>query len=99
MLPFVSLNAATSTGSGAEKDLEGTFGNHSILQSVTGSPTDWLIELQGSHDGVNWTTLAGLDENNTFHSLVNFPLRYVRANLASFTGGTSPTFSATIASV
>ena len=104
-LPFTSLSAATSTGSGASKDLEGVFRTHTLAVTITGSPSAFSINLQGSHDGISWYTsnaAATLTEQNVgtagyaTHDL--YLWRYVRANLTVLTGGSSPTVTATIAS-
>lgn len=55
-LPFKSLDAATSTGPGASKDLESVFRIHTIAVVVTDSPTTFTVKLEGSHDEINWYT-------------------------------------------
>jgi hypothetical protein len=101
-LPFTTLNAVTAVTTGVVKDLEGAFQTHTLIVHVTGSPTSWAVEFLGSHDGINW---AGggpyLDQTigATGYQTTNFHLyRYVRADLISFGGGSSPTLTATIAS-
>ena len=100
-LPFVSLNAATATGAGDSRDLEGSFDHHTLIVSSTGGASI-NVALEGSHDGTTWVTLA-----NAASGQVTVPnsgaatgplIRYVRANLTMLSGGSSPTVTATIAS-
>lgn len=99
LLPFVSLDAATATGPGAEKDLEGSYGTHFMMTASTGDP-DYQVDFEGSHDGVTWLSLGAANQpGSTIVQLVNTPLRFVRANLSSLSGGTSPTVTATIGSL
>lgn len=97
MLPFISLGAAPSVQVGAAKDLEGVFGDHHLLVSVTGSPS-FTVQLEGSLDGVNWTSFGQASSGTFSVILAGTLLRYVRANLVSLAGGSSPTVTASIAS-
>ena len=59
---------------------------------VTGTPTTIAINLEGSMDGVNFaqidtSALAG----GELRSVANKPVAFIRANLATLTGGTAPT--------
>ena len=99
MLPFTSLSGATSTGPGTTKDLEGAFGQHLMLVATTGSPAALTVDLEGSHDGVNWVVLSSFTIGGTHARLIDWPLRYLRANLSTLSGGSSPTVTATIASL
>jgi hypothetical protein len=108
-LPFTSLNAATATGPGASRDLETVGGYHGMIAWSTGSPATAQVTLEGSHDGSNWVILGtGVNATGGPASLIvpssstpgnpGLLVRYVRANLTSLSGGSSPTVTATIAS-
>ncbi|MCG5220273.1 hypothetical protein [Streptosporangium sp. KLBMP 9127] len=98
MLPFTSLDAATSAPQeGAARDYEGVLTNHTMLVTATGSPSQISVQLQGSHDGSTWVDLANTSSWPTAVS-VQRAVRYVRARLGGVTGGSSPTVTATIAS-
>lgn len=102
MLPFKSLDSASSASNGSSKDLEDVYTNHMMIVSQTGSPTSVVVAFEGSHDDVVWYRVNTLSwtpsgaQANHLHS--DFPFRYVRAVLVSMSGGTSPAVSATIAS-
>lgn len=101
-LPFKSLDSAASAGPGDSKDLEGVYTNHMTIVSQTGDPSSVSVALEGSHDGVVWYRAATLSWTSVTgpsnHLHADFPFRYVRSNLVSVSGGTSPLISATIAS-
>jgi hypothetical protein len=94
-LPFTSLDAATSPGAGSVRDLEGSLFHHTVLVWATGEPSAVRVDFYGSHDGDNWFNFG----NTTGAPLsVDRVVRYVRADLTTLTGGTSPALTATIAS-
>lgn len=100
MLPFTSLNAVTVDGVGSVLDLQGSFRAHTLMTFTTGTPSGGFVRLQGSHDGVNFVQIATVSVSSlpTQVTTVTAVMRYVRAELQGFTGGTSPTLTATIAS-
>lgn len=103
MLPFVSLDAATSTGPGDHKDLETVLTQHRAEVQVTGSPASLDLSLEGSFDAVTWYTLATTTLTSASFAFAPFesvpsPVRFVRANLTALSGGTSPTVTVTIGS-
>jgi hypothetical protein len=105
-LPFTSLNAATAAGPGASNDLETVSNAHTMVVSCTGSTSPFTANyvLEGSHDGTAWISLvngsfgAGATVSSISTSVGSALVRYVRANLTFISGGTAPTFTATIAS-
>jgi len=100
MLPFTSLNAATATGVGSSRDLEGSFKNHTLIVSTTGTSVSGTIKLEGSHDGSLWKELTSAGFNEQQPSIIEvhtYHVRYVRANLTSLSGS-SPVVTASIAS-
>jgi hypothetical protein len=89
-----SLDAATATGPGVAAEL-GEVANIFTGQSiVTGSPTSWEVDFEGSLDGVNWATVAAITQaDNSIETQSIPPVRFLRANLKSFSGGSSPAFT------
>lgn len=66
--------------------------------STTGAPTGCICAVEGSFDGSTWFTLAVQDiivEGANF-AIPNSPVKYLRGNLISFTGGTTPTATLTV---
>lgn len=98
------LNAVLVDTTGEWKGVAGcrTF---SIQVVYTGSPSGGVITLEGSNDGSNAvpTVLAiftiGTDANGEMKFVVDKPVAFVRAKLASLSGGTAPTVSAKIVGV
>lgn len=104
-VPFESLAAANSTGPGASHDLGELAEHHTMFVTTTGGAT-WALALEGSHDDTNWLSLGQVSGSSAGPVQVTTPttdvpgilVRYVRANLTTLTGGSSPTVTATIAS-
>lgn len=67
-----------------------------VTTAVTGGPSDADITLDGSLDGTTFFDLSGTITAHAAASMthiVNKPVKFVRATLASLTGGTSPTIT------
>lgn len=99
-VPFKSLDGAAVTGVGATHDLEGSLANHTMTVVITGAPTSLNVDLEISHDSVNWIAVGTASGSGAF-KLVRGTVtvaRYVRANLTVLTGGTAPTVTAYVAS-
>ena len=95
---FQNLNAVTATGAGAAIDLGVTRTKFTMQTTVTGAPTAVSVTLQGSLDGVNWSTLAtSTSTTGDQQYAIDRPVRFVRTNLGTLTGGTSPTVTTFIA--
>lgn len=95
--PHASLNAVTGVGAGTSIDLEFAYRCFTMQTTVTGAPTAVSITLQGSLDGTNWFTLAtSTSTTGDLQHVVDKPVRFVRANLGTLTGGTAPTVTALI---
>ena len=92
------LDAATATGVGDTWNIRSGAANHTLQGTATGNPTGITTDLEGSLDGVTWYTLAAhkwvngelTDQQAMFHVLSKY-VTYVRVNLTTLTGGTSPT--------
>lgn len=99
----VSLNAATSTGAGDEFGIV-PFGALPLLRTfawdviVTGGPATLRVDIEGSLDGTNWFQLDTYTSTaSTLRFVVDKPVKYVRANLVTLTGGSSPSTTTRIA--
>lgn len=97
--PTASLSAATATGPGATVDLGVVRSVHTMQTVVTGAPSGVTVNLEGSLTGGAWVTLASsTSTTGDVQTASGKAVRYVRANLATLTGGTGPTVTAYIAS-
>ncbi len=101
------LNAATATGAGSTWNTpltgvaSGNYATSFMWQvNTVGTFTALSVTLQGSLDGVNWTTL---DTNANVAGGAQYkvagPVAFLRANVGTFTGGTSVSVLLTIADV
>lgn len=65
----------------------------SMTTVVTGSPVSFTILLEGTYDGVNWTTLATTTNvaGETQYATGLIPFTNLRARCTAVSGGTSPT--------
>jgi hypothetical protein len=96
-----SLSAATGTGAGAAQNWGAVRSNHALQVNLTGAPSAVNVNLEGSLDGVNWTTIGAwaIAGGQTTGQTVWFTGKaaiFTRANLSTLTGGTTPTVSAII---
>jgi hypothetical protein len=92
-----ALNAVTSTGAGTAFAMP-SYGTGSpptrfLWQVVTtGGPASISTTLQGSADNTNFYTIdTSTATAGEVRAIVDKPAKYVRANLGTLTGGTSPT--------
>jgi hypothetical protein len=95
-----SLSSVTVTGPGTSFNLTNARANLGLQVACTGSPTTVLINLEGSLEGTHWFTLA--HSSNISGEIVfasNVPVIWLRANLTTLTGGSSPTVSAWLVAV
>lgn len=97
------LNAVTgNTTSPWHLVLAGTY---SLQVVLTGSPSGGTVTLEGSNNGSTADTTAaatftiGTDASGVTKFVVDKPYAYIRAKLASLTGGTNPTVSAFFAAI
>lgn len=104
--PRTSLDAATADANGSTE----AFGRaHKTwgMQVVLGGDvvaTGGTVTLHLSHDGTNWsaavaTFTIGTTTNKDIVYAVDKPASFARAVLASLSGGTNPTVTATICGV
>lgn len=87
------------TGTGATTALAAPMSvmtHHSIQLVVTGAPSTCTYRLQGSNDNTNWFNISASDitcTSSTQAYETSKPARWVRGNLLTLTGGTSPTIT------
>lgn len=104
-LLLTSLNAVTATGAGGVLSLHKPLALFAMQVTYTGSPTNVEVDFEGTLDGINFTRLFVMQNQNG--QIGGGPQNggyagpylciAVRANLIALTGGTSPTVTATIA--
>lgn len=84
------LNAVTNTVTGTGTDLYKAYSVFTFNKTIVGVFAALVVNYEGSFDGVNWFALG---TDNTLTPLATFvvdkPCRWVRAVVATFTGGTS----------
>lgn len=101
LLPFTSLSGATSTGPGASAGSDELLSQMSC-QVIAAGGANWEVDVEISLDGANWFLAEQIQSVNYppgTDALVGFtpPLaKYVRANLVTLTGGSSPAITALI---
>lgn len=95
------LNAVTSTGASSVWGFRQNATDHTIQSTITGSPTVVVLDLEGSLDEVTWFTLAShsfsaaeLSAQAAMFHVTNKLAKHIRLNLATLTGGASPTVTA-----
>jgi hypothetical protein len=86
------LNAAVVTGAGTTLNLYDSYSTFTFNKTIAGVFSALVVNYEGSLDGTNWFQI-GTDNAVTAGAtfVVDKPVRYVRANVATFTGGTSVT--------
>jgi hypothetical protein len=96
---FRLINAATTTGDGPIFNLEFPHLAAAVQAEITGAPTQAAINVMALLDGGTWDTLAVLDTNQGYLSgeisPLSFPapIRQIKANIGTLSGGTNPTVS------
>lgn len=107
---FKALNAVTATGAGAWNRLGSARSLHSMQVTVTGAPSALLVDLEGTStvDGngdptlparlATWDLAGGPNASGDYVVASNAPVEFIRANVRTLTGGTSPTITAEITS-
>jgi hypothetical protein len=100
-MAFKLLDAATGTGASASLALRKIVEGHTVQINITGSPTAVTVDIEGSLDNSNWSRVltsamsaAELTAGTSIAHVEDKPVRFVRLNLITLTGGTSPTVTA-----
>ena len=89
----VLLNAVSSTGAGTSYWLGFLPHAHTWQIDFTGTASTISVKLQGSIDNSNWFDLDTSTSTTAsiMRHVVNKPINYIRANLVTFTNGTTMT--------
>jgi hypothetical protein len=86
------LNAAVATGASPAFDLVRPHRTFTFEKNIAGVFTVLVVNYEGSMNGTTWYQIG---TDNAITAAVSFavdkPCRYVRANVTTFTGGTSVT--------
>ena len=92
------LDAATSTGEGQKNSNHKWFSDSTYIVTTVGSPSAVTIDIEGSFDGVTFfqiaqhiLTAAEISAQKAIFHIAGKPVLFSRANLITFTGGTSAT--------
>jgi len=88
------LNAVTTTGAGSTLDLSTVTKDFTHMITWGGTaPTNTVVRLEGSIDGVNWATLDSqtVTATNSIYFVTGKPVRYIRGNYVSKSGGDGTT--------
>jgi len=88
------LSAATATGAGTALDLSTVVSSFTHMITWGGTvPTNTVVRLEGSIDGTNWATLDSqtVTLTNSIYFITGKPVRYIRGNYVSKSGGDATT--------
>lgn len=90
------LDAADSTGAGSAHvtPLQWRTDAHGISWQtvITGGPSAVTVDLEGSLDNTNWTSISEqASANSKLNHAPNPVPNFIRANLTGLDGGTAPT--------
>jgi hypothetical protein len=72
---------------------------YALQVAYTGSPSSGQVLLQGSLDGVNWVGDVDVNPGGTTTARSDKPWNFIRLAFAGFSGGSSPTVSASVIAV
>jgi len=92
-MPHKILDTATTTGAGNTVKFSSIPSEWSVSITHTGSPTSVITSIEGSLDGDTFYDLAqhtSIPADEAFH-IIGKASKYIRANLITLTGGSSPT--------
>jgi hypothetical protein len=98
-LVAASLSAASATGIGSTVFFGVPKPIIGLQISTTGSPTTFNVNLEGTIDGTNYFTAYTVTQatsGSVAGGAAPPPVIGARANLTAFSGGTAPTFTATV---
>lgn len=103
MSVFTPLNAVTVPGPGTSKHLGQITAHHTLFVFTSQIPTQCVVLLEGSHDGVNWRVMGNVyvsdgTQGGMTTNPNNFLVSDVRATLQTLIAPEGTTVTATIAS-
>jgi hypothetical protein len=93
------LNAASTIGDGPVFNLEFPQLAAAVQAEIAGAPTQATISVMALLDGATWDTLCVLDTSQGYVSgeispiTLPAPIRQVKGNIATLSGGANPTVS------
>ena len=93
------LNTATTTGDGSVFNLEFPQLAAAVQAEIAGAPTQAVVNVMALLDGGTWDTLCVLDSSQGYVSgeispiIFPAPIRQIKGNVATLTGGTNPSVS------
>lgn len=100
---YTGLNAVTVTGAGTSLNMGSSYSSFALQVTITGNPTQTVVWIEGSLDGTNWAPTPLLKWDLTTPQVSadivfvkDVPVQYVRANLKTLGGGSSPTVTAVL---
>lgn len=87
------LDAVTATGVGGRASRQSVITDSTYTVTVTGAPSSVIVDIEGSADGISFSqfaqhTVSGATD--IFH-IAGKPANFLRGNLTTLTGGTTPT--------
>lgn len=95
---YTLIKGAGATGPGNAVDLTETVGKHSLSVSFTGGGSALSIAFEGTQDGSTWHTIvthnlsaAEISAKKAMWHIVDKPVRTIRANISTLTGGDANT--------
>jgi hypothetical protein len=82
---------ATTTGAGPPSSSPATlFQNYGLqVKGQGGTVTSFTVNLEGSLDGANWTTLGSASSDGAVVSVTGKPVQFVRPNVSALSLGTA----------
>ena len=93
------LNAAATTGDGPVFNLDFPQLAAAVQAEIAGAPTQVVINVMALLDGGTWDTLCVLDTSQGYVSgeiaplTFPAPIRQVKGNIGTLTGGSNPSIS------
>lgn len=97
-MPITMLNAAVATGEGGALSQQRLISDSSYTIGITGAPSAVTVDIEGSFDGETFFQIAQhvmtageLTATKAMFHIAGKPVMFIRANLTTLTGGTSPT--------
>lgn len=97
-MAFKLLNSVTLIGESNSIPFRKITKGHTIQIDITGAPTAITVDLEGSLNNTTWAVLitspmsaAELTAAVSLSHIEDKPVRYIRVNLTTLTGGSSPT--------
>lgn len=107
VIQIIPINAADASGNGTAAYVGiQKKGKYTVMVDTTGSPTAVTVEVLGSlTESGNYSVLAThaftaseITNGYAMFHIVDKPVQWVNSNLATLTGGSSPTVTVTVLS-